>query len=103
MNYIWDKSKASANLYKHHVSFDMAKQVFTDPHSLSWHDSRFAYFEQRWITFGAVDNMTIIVVAHRYEEEENDEETIRIISARRANKKERERYFQYKKRHKPRS
>jgi uncharacterized DUF497 family protein len=90
ISFEWDESKAQANLRKHHVSFEIAAFVFLDPLALANQD-RIEDGEQRWQTLGMVDGCLLLLVAHivRHEEEV---EVIRIISARKADKKERKNY-----------
>jgi len=57
-------------------------------------DHRFDYFEERWITLGATTQEKILVVANMFFDEDG-KEVIRIISARRANQKERNFYEQH--------
>jgi uncharacterized DUF497 family protein len=91
--FVWDDAKARANLRKHRVSFETAARVFTDPHALTVQD-RIEGGEYRWQTLGRVGGITLLLVAHTLEEDPDGEEVIRIISARRAGPKERERYEQ---------
>jgi uncharacterized DUF497 family protein len=91
--FVWDDEKARANLRKHRVSFETAARVFTDPHALTVQD-RIEGGEYRWQTLGMVDGITLLLVAHTLGEDPDGEEVIRIISARRANPKERKRYEQ---------
>jgi len=86
----WDPAKADANRSKHGVSFETACEVFNDPLHLSVQD-RHVGGEERWITIGMAGDMLILAVAHTVREAE-DEEVLRIISARRATQRERERY-----------
>ncbi len=87
MNYEWDKIKNALNIQNHGISFEQAKEVFEDPLHIAKLDFRFSYFEERWITLGATSQYKLIVVAHMLFDE-NNEEVIRIISARKANSKE---------------
>ncbi len=87
----WDKNKNSANIKKHGVSFKEAAEVLDDPFHISLLDTRFDYFEERWITIGAAKNGKIIVVGHLYRLTES-EEAVRIITARKATNKERIQY-----------
>ena len=91
--FVWDDAKARANLRKHRVSFETAARVFTDPHALTVQD-RIEGGEYRWQTLGRAGSITLLVVAHTVEEDPDGEEVIRIISARRADRKERKRYEQ---------
>jgi len=89
----WSKEKNRLNIEKHGISFEEAKEVFLDPLHISKLDHRFDYFEERWITVGATKENKILVVANIFFDE-NGEEIIRIISARKANQKERSFYEQ---------
>ncbi len=94
MKFEWDKEKSVCNLKKHGVSFEEAKEVFEDPFHISKLDYRFDYFEERWITLGSTTKDKILVVTNMFFDE-NGEEIIRIISARKANQKERIFYEQH--------
>lgn len=87
MNFHWDPQKASLNLKKHGVLFEDAVQVFCDDRRLESYDDRGDYGEDRWATIGAVGPLLLVVV---YTIREN--ESVRIISARRANTHEKARY-----------
>ena len=91
MKYEWDEKKNKLNIQKHGVSFEEAKEVFEDPLQISKLDYRFNYFEERWITIGSTSKYKILVVANLFFTD-NGEEIIRIISARKANKQERDSY-----------
>lgn len=86
----WDPAKAAINLRKHGVSFETATRVFADPFALFELD-RIEDGEARWQAVGAVDGFAVLLVAHSLRDRDGVE-AIRIISARRANKKERRRY-----------
>lgn len=92
IQFAWDTQKAENNLKKHHVSFELAAHVFADPFALTCQD-RIEHGEYRWQTIGSVQGCLLLLVAHTLEEN-NDTEIIRIISARRADSKERKRYEQ---------
>ncbi|UTO28724.1 BrnT family toxin [Bartonella harrusi] len=87
----WDKTKAKSNLRKHHVSFEIAARVFADPFAMVRQD-RIENGEYRWQTLGLVDGFLLLLVAHTVHDDKEGIEVIRIISARRANSKERKRY-----------
>jgi len=72
------------------VSFPTAARVFSDPYALVEQD-RIENGEERWQTIGVVDGIVMLLVAHTVREQD-DVEVIRIISARRADRKERRRY-----------
>ena len=86
----WDPAKATANQRKHGVSFETAARVFADPYALFEQD-RIVDDELRWQAIGVVDELVMLMVAHAVHELDGVE-GIRIISARRANHKERRRY-----------
>jgi uncharacterized DUF497 family protein len=88
----WDQAKAKANKKKHGVSFEIACRVFADPFALVEQD-RFVEGEYRWQTLGMVEGYLLLLVAHTVRDE-NGSEIIRIISARRASRRERKRYEQ---------
>ena len=94
MKFEWNEEKSVHNLQKHGVSFEEAKEVFEDPFHISKLDYRFDYFEERWITLGSTKKDKILVVANMFFDD-NGEEIIRIISARKANQKERNFYEQH--------
>lgn len=94
MFFEWDTKKAASNELKHGVSFEEAREVFDDPLHLSILDARFSYFEERWITLGQSQKRRLLVVAHMYFDA-NEEEIIRIISAREATSNERIQYEKF--------
>ena len=81
--FTWDPAKAASNLRKHGISFEEAVRVFAD---------RIENGEQRWQTIGAVGGFTLLLVAHTLWDDEAGIEVVRIISARRADRKERRIY-----------
>ncbi|WP_375612484.1 MULTISPECIES: BrnT family toxin [unclassified Bartonella] len=87
----WDEAKAKSNLRKHRVSFEIAARVFADPFAMVKQD-RIENGEYRWQTLGLVDGFLLLLVAHTVHDDKDGIEVIRIISARRANSKERKRY-----------
>jgi uncharacterized DUF497 family protein len=87
----WDPAKAAANLKRHRVSFHAAAAVLEDPLSTTFPDEAHSEAEARFLTIGASTRGHLLVVAHT---ERND--TVRIISARRATRREREFYEQGK-------
>lgn len=92
MRFEWDNNKDNANQAKHGVSFETACQVFEDPRALSV-QNRHEAGEERWQTIGLIGGVVVLLVAHTYRATDEDE-VIRIISARRATKRERQRYEQ---------
>lgn len=87
MNFEWDKNKATSNLAKHGVSFEEAVAVFGDPLSDTLPDPDHSVDEHRFIIIGSTESGKILVVAHT-----DDEETVRLISAREATYGERKFY-----------
>jgi uncharacterized DUF497 family protein len=90
----WDEAKNLANRRKHGIGFEEASQVFYDPLFVSVKE-RIQDGEQRWQTFGEVQGCLLAMVAHTVNEIDDRGETvevIRIISARYASRKERQRY-----------
>ena len=96
MEYIfeWDPRKAKANLRKHGVSFERASHVFLDQSALSLYDQRHSSGEDRWITLGKNSSNRLLVVVHTFQEIDKDSSRIRVISARRATRREARQYSQ---------
>lgn len=86
----WDEAKAESNMRKHGVSFDLAVQVFDDPHILAEQD-RIVEGEPRWQSIGMAAGIAVLVVGHTVGGQGEDE-IVRIITARKASRTERERY-----------
>jgi len=87
MKFAWDKNKENINIKKHGVTFEQASFVFTDPFALNRYDENHSEQEERWVLLGKSLNQTILLVAHTFRDE-NGKEFVRIISARKATKKE---------------
>jgi uncharacterized DUF497 family protein len=87
----WDKQKAKKNLQKHNVSFEEASTAFADPFSLTIFDPLHSDEEDRFVLLGKTYKNRLVVVVHT----ERDDR-IRIISARKATKKEKEQYEEKK-------
>jgi uncharacterized DUF497 family protein len=85
----WNPEKAAANVARRGISFAEASTVLEDPLSTTFPDEARSEVEMRFITIGRSHHIRLLVVAHT---ERND--TIRIISARRATRREREFYEQ---------
>ncbi|GHU36849.1 hypothetical protein FACS1894172_20000 [Spirochaetia bacterium] len=88
MRVFWDENKNQENIKKHKISFEYAKQVFEDPCRLVKYDSLHSINEDRFIVIGKARNEVVLFVS---EVEINDDD-VRIISARKADKKEKEEY-----------
>ena len=91
-NFEWDPEKDKRNLIKHKISFERAATVFRDPNALSIFDSEHSINEERWITLGINDSGAIIIVCHTFKQINDNDINIRIISARKANKQEKNQY-----------
>jgi len=87
LSFEWDNQKAHNNEQKHGISFDEASTVFADPLSLTIHDPLHSEDEERFVLIGTSHKNRILIVVHT---ERGD--NIRIISARKATKKERSYY-----------
>jgi uncharacterized DUF497 family protein len=87
----WDPEKAEANVRKHQVSFHEAATVLEDPLSTTFPDVAHSDEEERFLTIGVSADGRVLVVAHT----ERDD-TLRIISARLATRRERDFYEQGK-------
>ncbi len=86
LSFDWDDDKAEENYAKHGVSFELAELVFSDPFAVERVDDRQDYGEERFILIGMAREVVLFVV---YTERE---ERIRLISARRATRLERDDY-----------
>jgi uncharacterized DUF497 family protein len=86
LRFEWDDRKNASNRRKHRVSFETASLVFGDPEQVTIQD-RVVEGEVRWQTIGRVGGV-LLVVAHTVEDDEG-EETVRIISARMARARDR--------------
>lgn len=96
MIFEWDERKARSNQRKHGLTFETAVQAFYDPLALSEQD-RIEGGELRWQMLGRIDATQLALIVYTLHEDENDEDIIRFISARKAERKERERYAQAEK------
>lgn len=87
LDFEWDDAKAAANFRKHGVTFDQAAYAFRDPFALEWIDEGAVYGEERVILLGMSGGQILSVVFTERGE------SIRIISARRATKHEKNNYY----------
>lgn len=87
LQFTWDPQKAVTNLRKHKVGFPEAATAFADPLSLTIPDRDHSVAEERFVLIGQSERRRLVVVAHV---ERGD--LIRIISARRATRRERKTY-----------
>ena len=81
LRFEWDKRKASANVKKHGVSFEEARSVFVDERAKLIGDPDHSDDEHRFILLGLSSSLRVLIVCHCYRSDEN---TIHIISARKA-------------------
>ncbi|HAR43443.1 MAG TPA: hypothetical protein DCS07_12565 [Bdellovibrionales bacterium] len=91
--FTWDTQKAIINFEKHGVSFEEAATVFRDADGLDWADTSHSQAENRFKRLGMSVIKRILLVVYTTRTVRNGKETIRIISARRANRKERKAYL----------
>lgn len=92
MNYEWNLIKERLNIAKHGVDFEEAKSVFADEFALVLFDEDHSNDEERFLILGMSQKERILLVVHCYRE--ND--TIRIISSRKATKNEIKQYKERK-------
>jgi hypothetical protein len=90
VEFTWDEHKNRVNQRKHGISFETAISVFDDPFHVSRQD-REKDGEARWQTVGMIRGVQVLLVAHTVEDEDN---VIRILSARKATPSERRIYAQ---------
>ena len=86
----WDETKNEINQKKHGISFEDAVTVFYDEEALVIADEEHSADEDRFIILGLSIDVRLMVVCHCYRESDS---VIRIISARKAEKKEAKQYF----------
>ena len=89
MNVTWDEEKNRSNQKKHGVSFEEAETVFYDDDSVLFDDPDHSFGEERFLIIGVTDTEKLCIVSHCY----RDEDVIRIISARKATKHEKQIYW----------
>ena len=89
MHFDWDQKKNLINQKKHGITFDEASSVFFDEQAILFDDPDHSDTEERFLILGISDNARLCIVCHCYRESET---VIRIISARKATKKEAQRY-----------
>ena len=88
--FTWNDDKNISNRRKHGVSFEEAQTVFFDKNAIEFDDPDHSINEERFILLGFNQNLKILVVCHCYHSNESE---IRIITARKATKKEQNVYF----------
>ena len=85
MKIIWEEAKNQDNIKKHNISFEEDQTVFYDPDGKLISDPDHSIEEDRFIILGLSKKLHLLVVCHCYRE---NDETIRLISARKATKTE---------------
>ena len=83
---VWDDAKAEINVSKHGIKFEDAARVFLDDSRLDYFDESHSDDEERYITIGMVNAVLFVVYTERAD-------TTRLISARKATKREKEIYY----------
>lgn len=89
IRFTWDAAKSTQNRRKHGVSFEEAQTVFYDDYAQLAPDPDHSMEEDRFILLGRSNQMRLLIVCHCYRESDS---VIRIISARKATKKEQQAY-----------
>jgi uncharacterized DUF497 family protein len=92
IRFTWDEQKAKINQQKHNISFVEAKTVFYDENARLIHDPDHSSEEERFLILGLSNKFRLLLVVHCYRE---NEDIIRIISARKATKNERNQYEEF--------
>ena len=91
----WDDNKNLINIQKHGISFEVAKSVFYDYDAILLYDQKHSNEEDRFLLIGLDKTATVLVVVHCYRVyfDNQDNEIIRIISARKATANEEKDYW----------
>lgn len=85
LSFEWDEAKNRQNLKKHGVRFEEAQTAFFDENAIRFHDPDHSADEDRFILLGISYALRVLIVCHCFRE---DDSAIRIISARKADKRE---------------
>lgn len=93
LKFEWNQNKEKENIKKHRISFEEARTVFYDTNAFQFFDPDHSENEDRFILLGLSFKPRILIICHCYRENES---TIRIISARKADKKEENEYRRLK-------
>jgi len=92
MRFAWDQAKAAENLRKHGVSFEEPRTAFADENARLKHDPDHSRREDRFVLLGFSAKLRLLTVCHAYRQ---NDEVIRLISARKATPRERKQYGSY--------
>ncbi len=90
LRFSWDNKKSNANKKKHGISFEEAQNIFFDENAVEFFDPDHSESENRFIMLGLSYRLRVLVVCHCFRESKSE---IRIISARKATKKEQKVYL----------
>ena len=90
IRFVWDQRKSRENKRKHKVSFEEAQTVFLDENAVRFFDPDHSEDEDRFLMLGMSFILRVLIVSHCYRESDS---VIRIISARKANKREQSDYW----------
>ena len=91
LQFEWDEEKEKRNIQIHHIDFETAAHVFSDDYRIEKYDGKHSIDEDRYKVIGAINEHLLIVVVI-YTMRQNDT-VIRMISARKAEKEERDEYY----------
>ena len=91
MKFEWDENKNLINQRKHGINFDEASSVFFDERAILFDDPEHSDYEDRFLLLGMSETANVCIVCHCYRESDT---VIRIISARKATRKEVDRYVE---------
>lgn len=96
MNYDfeWDPAKDRLNRKSHGVRFDQAAHVFRDPRAITVFDEEHSDNEDRWVTIGLSASGGLLVVCHTFRAEAGAKARIRIVSCRKAVRREINQYLE---------
>jgi len=90
LRFVWDEAKNRANRQKHGVSFEEAQTIFLDENARVYFDPDHSESEDRFLLLGISFQLRVLIVCHCYREKDM---VIRIISARKADRREQESYW----------
>jgi hypothetical protein len=90
LRFEWDEKKNRENQQKHNISFEEAQTVFLDENAIRFFDPDHSEDEDRFLMLGMSFTLRVLVVCHCFRE---DDMVIRIISARKADKREQTDYW----------
>src|SRR5574341_1519519 len=91
LSFNWDVSKSQSNAWKHGISFEEAATTWTDANAIERHDVEHSEEEERWLRIGMSSRDAVLVIWFSVRVD-GEEETVRIIGARKATRSERRLY-----------